>query len=694
MAIVLNAQQQQALDPTMSLFVEAAAGSGKTAVLVARYVSVLRHHPHWDPADILAITFTKKAATEMLSRIRQLLIDYQQQPLHASWATQRLHRLGSSQIGTIHALCLRILQQFPFEASVSPDVTLLEPEQREFFWQEAVDYVLHQWDHSGHEALFFLLQHRSYAGLKQDLRDFFDKQDILPASELAQSASIPSQVAHHLRGLFEASKKRYDGIKNRHNVLDYGDLIIKTCHLLSHHPWVAQTLRGSIKAIMVDECQDTDPLQWQLIEGLCDVSTNMFLVGDPKQAIYGFRGVRESQFKHLWQTWLQRSLFHDHMTLSDNYRTQAPVLAFINQCFEPLFKTNPGAMTYHPMVAKRQEVTGDVRVVRLSLAADFDQEITAFLTWFHQLPATCRVGVLARNKRSLPLVQAACHAQGIACSVSDTTKQMKDVRWELFEWCQAVGMPDRNESVFAVLISPFIGLSLERVWQWHVDCCKTQDPQAITWHTQLHQLPEAELLRTWIEQAKCRPLSDVLEEALWHTQALSVYTHQQDVAVVDSFLAKLRHLEKNPFLPLDTVMALLRLFVEQAKEEVAAPMSDARVQLMTIHAAKGLEFDAVCLIECGKTFNHGQSSRLFISQQGVEVSYRVDGQQHNDKRQDAIDAQIELDIAEEKRIFYVACTRARDHLLLVGRTDADRQDTDTQPRCYMDWLKDLKNLYV
>ena len=285
-------------DLDTSFFLEAGAGSGKTSVIVARVVNLVRNGCSLD--EIVAITFTEKAAGELRERIR------------AELATAGLHDalrdVDAAQIQTIHAFAANILRERSLDAGLDPNFNVLDQLQadlrfaqswRSWLWsndapqeplQRAFDLGLELRDLQ--LAAEQLAQNRDLTG---------PLSDVLPSEEVPEDQrerdTTLAELTAALREFIEqdANQRRIDGL------LTYDDLLLEARNLLVRSKQAREDLRSRLRTILVDEFQDTDPLQAQIALLLAaDRDTDdwiqvipgpgrLVLAGDPKQSIYRFR---------------------------------------------------------------------------------------------------------------------------------------------------------------------------------------------------------------------------------------------------------------------------------------------------------------------------------------------------------------------------------------------------------------------
>ena len=290
----LNPQQQAAVDHTCSpLLIVAGAGTGKTKTLAARVARIL--HDGADPNRVLLLTFTRRAASEMLQRVA------------ASGSNRAATRVWG---GTFHSTANRILRTFGQNAGISAGFTVLDQgdatdlmgmvRTEEGFGERSKRFPRKE-TVGGIYSRMVSTQHKLGAVLETDYPWCADHID-------------------DLKTIFTA----YTAKKRANNVLDYDDLLLFWRGLTVSPAGVA--LRDLFDHILIDEYQDTNPIQADIVRGMCRPDTDLAAVGDDAQAIYGFRA---ATVENMWN-------FSDHfpgatrITLDQNYRSTMPILAVAN----------------------------------------------------------------------------------------------------------------------------------------------------------------------------------------------------------------------------------------------------------------------------------------------------------------------------------------------------------------------------
>ena len=290
----LNPEQRAAVAHTGSpLLIVAGAGTGKTKTLVARVARILDDGA--DPSRILVLTFTRRAAAEMLQRVA------------ATGSSRAAARVWG---GTFHSTANRILRNFGQNAGLSADFTVLDQG----------------------DATDLMGMVRTEEGFGERGKRFPRKETVANIYSRMVSTQVKLDVvlehdypwcADHLDDL-KTIFTAYTAKKRANNVLDYDDMLL-FWRALTVSP-VGDALRDLFDHVLIDEYQDTNPIQADIVRGMCRPDTDLAAVGDDAQAIYGFRA---ATVENMWN-------FTDHfpgatcITLEQNYRSTMPILSIAN----------------------------------------------------------------------------------------------------------------------------------------------------------------------------------------------------------------------------------------------------------------------------------------------------------------------------------------------------------------------------
>src|SRR5690349_5839690 len=291
----LNAAQHEAATTLEGpVLVIAGAGSGKTRTLVYRVARLVESGVN--PGQVLLLTFTRKAAEEMLRRAAALV------------GASCEHVAG----GTFHSFANTVLRRQGRRLGVAPNFTIL--------------------DRGDAEDVVNLL--RSRAGFDRKERRFPRKNAIVDILSMAvnRAKPVPDVMAESYAHLYDHLEDivrlgdQFTRYKREKNLVDYDDLLVLLRDLLRDHPEAAQQLSRTYRYVMVDEYQDTNPLQAEIVRGLAAAHDNVMAVGDDSQSIYSFRG---ATFRNIMD--FPRMFPGARMVkLEENYRSTQPILDLAN----------------------------------------------------------------------------------------------------------------------------------------------------------------------------------------------------------------------------------------------------------------------------------------------------------------------------------------------------------------------------
>lgn len=369
---MLNANQRQAVKWNEGpLLVLAGPGSGKTAVLTLRIANLIMSSPE-EGFRILGLTFTVKAASEMQSRIRELIGE----------ESRRI------KLCTFHSFCTDLLRQHGSLLGLRPDFSVITDDKD----RVAILYEMAKEDDGNDLDI-------------DEPEDFLKKIDIMfthgiGAEELPSYFSEGQEnTCRVLQGVFRS----YLSKLIKENQLDFGSMLHFTRELLSANPRIARQVRTVYRYVCVDEFQDTNLAQYKVLRLVVpDASNNLFVVADDDQIIFQWNGADPKRLEEL-----KRDYKPQIIQLPENYRCPAKVVEIANR----LISHNPGrAQTKQDGVSFNQ-VEGTVELQKFR---DFDEEVAGLISKIDPIPKnqrdTCLV--IARSNKLLAQVQTAMHTKG------------------------------------------------------------------------------------------------------------------------------------------------------------------------------------------------------------------------------------------------------------------------------------------
>ena len=637
-----------------SVVVEAQPGSGKTRILVERLVTYIQKYGI-KPESIVAITFTEKAAHEIKERI-QNKVDI---PIEKCW------------ISTIHGFCHRILRE-----TTPIDFLILTQEQALFLKDQAIEQSLKELVDRRDPSVISLLSQDGFPKLKTLLMFLFSKRETLHfLKEDLKVDPLSLDFYKNLFCVFEHVKGHYEKAKQKRSAYDFDDLLIKCVELLKQNTLVLSHYRKLFKLIMVDEFQDTNDIQREIVEFFRDF-VSLMIVGDPKQSIYRFRGAEVSLFYDVKQDMLQKEGFCFEMV--ENFRSTQRLIEFTNALFKPLlesrFQASLPARTQefgNPIEywkRKEDENTLTAEEGRIQEAAWMARHLkkvkkkTSSSSWSD-------MAILFRAMTFSHIYEEALTQEGIPWVRTDG-----GYVYESQEVCELVSLlkwvlnHQDDYALWNVCISSWSGLSSKVITSLGIERARRR----LKLYDLLQEKKDIQKFLVLLQQLVEQKEKMSLEE--WYRLLPLV------LRIVREFEAQNPQSSWKDFL--QYVEALQKYGI--AASEPPQDIEQEGVRLLTIHQSKGLEFDTV-LIPDMSYLPRGESSWVLIDK---KLGFGLKG--------DAIYTEIkkqeqELDLAESKRLFYVAVTRAKNHLILSHSSKKPKIHTWAR---FMDDYKPLLMSYI
>jgi ATP-dependent helicase/nuclease subunit A len=750
-AATLTGEQEQAVERRAEpLAVSAAAGSGKTSVLVERFVRALREDGV-APARILAITFTERAAGELRARVRARLLDLGER--------QAARDTEAAFVGTFHAFCARLLRAHPLAVGLDPDFEILDEalaaRLRELAFAEAARGLLAvQESEKRSDAIDLLASYgvdRARTIVEQtylELRSTGQRFPRLPAAvaSATDDDSAAQREARAVRAcaLFDELLERfgvaYERGKRARTAVDFDDLELLAQELLADSEPLRTIWSQRFELLMVDEFQDTNARQLSILRAL--QRSNLFTVGDEFQSIYGFRHADVRIFRARAE---ELAGAGGSLALTRNFRSRAALLDVVNGVFSERFSG------FEALRAGREGDAGAAVEVELGAesgaAADVEPAVELLLTNAGGLqegsdraraasaglpPAPlwrqAEAGLLAARIAEL-ITEGRARAGEVVVllratgdiEVFERALQLRGMRtlaavgafWgqqqigDLLAYLRALANPLDEEALYGVLASPLAGCSRDclamlassaqatrrGVWETAVEAVAgvSEAPgDAEDGERLLARLAEddraalarvCELLANERVAASRRTIAELIERAIeasgYRAHVLTLDWGERRLANVHKLLRLARRFEASEGRDLRAFLDHVARLREADAVEPDAPVEGVEpdaVRLMTIHAAKGLEFPVVCVADLGRQPNLRTPDLLVDGERiGIRLTTLEDGDSAPALDYAALGAERRSREAdEEDRVFYVAMTRARDLLVLSGAVDFAR----------------------
>jgi ATP-dependent exoDNAse (exonuclease V) beta subunit len=638
-----QAQAIRFLDRPMALV--AGAGSGKTSVLVQRYLALLKRglHPH----QILAVTFTNEAAEEMRTRIVSSLRKDEADEKLVTEAQNAVY------LGTIHSFCYQLLAEHGSLLGFPPMEGIVSP----FLFAKHFDEEYRRWlDALPAPDLHRLLQYYSHTELRELLRQIHLNR--------AQFLSLPMKQAELLSFLLQIGRPLFEALDetfHKKGYFTFDDLEQFAVRILRESAPTVKRLQDNFKALLIDEFQDTSRLQWEILARVLGEDwSRLFVVGDPKQSIYAFRHAEVRLFSEI----IDQIRGREGMVieLAHNFRTQPKLLEDVNRLSQNLF--DGADVPFFEMKAGRiAETEKAIDVVRFASLEDAKRsdmqvaEVAAVARFVSSLKESgaspSDIALLFRMSDRMSVYAEELRRLGFRVRVKQVLSlfQSYDVL-DLVQFLRSVADPLDDFATSGFLASRYVRFTFADFWQLHQRPGKTvlekllsEPPGNLKWYLDLLESGEISIkgcLSTLFSKTGVRPLH---EEAL-----LSLFEPLSEAGL--------------------TVYEALKSMEAWQKEEILFESSVGKtekdaVTLLTVHGAKGLEFPHVLLVDNLRQLP--RKTPLVLVKPGMPPGLRYrEGEEWVETATYETLKQIQMrtDIEEARRILYVAITRAKESLTL------------------------------
>jgi len=605
---LVNEKQKEAIEHTHGpLLIVAGAGSGKTRVLTYRYAHLVMSHSV-NYSNILAITFTNKAANEMKERISKLLdLD-----IYPKW------------ISTFHSSCVKILRTHGHLIGYKTNFTI--------------------YDQSDSSKLIRNCMRDNGVDLKQ----YSPRRFQASISGLKNMRISPGEAIESAESFFDVKVAEiYSSYEKKlmlANSMDFDDLLIKTVDLLETSQEALNYWSSKFKYIMVDEYQDTNLVQYKLIELLSSKHKNLCVVGDSDQSIYAFRGADIRNIQEFEKDFQNAKI----ITLDKNYRSSQKILDIANA----VISNNPRSQDKKLWTDNSEGL--DVNVVEFSSERDEAKWITSEIKEILAKNKKTEIAIFYRTNNQSRIFEEELRRNSINYKVVGNVRfyDRKEIK-DILSYLNFLVNPDDSVSFERVLNVPKRGIG-ESTLQKLRDFSNNKNSSV---SNSLDNLEELDFLSARVLN-KLKEFKDLIidlkshaikgpSEAIIKTLELTGYKNQlikdgtlesqMRIENLDELINSAFEFEnlyeedvEDPYVVLRDYLESLALFTNTDSIE-----DEDKVLLMTLHNAKGLEFPYV--------FMTGMEENIFPSQK----------------------SENDFEIQEERRLCYVGMTRAEEKLFLT-----------------------------
>ncbi|MCI6877870.1 MAG: UvrD-helicase domain-containing protein [Solobacterium sp.] len=593
----LNDKQKEAvIDDSKHLRIIAGAGSGKTRVLTMR-IAYLIEQKHINPKNVLAITFTNKAANEMKNRISEMLGEAG----------------DGAFISTIHSLCVRILKEEIGVFGYPKNFTIVDGDDQKTILKEAYkEFNIDKKDLSYGSALDYI------ANCKYEELSYEKAMDqAYGEKKLVDKANVYKYYDERLKSLY---------------ALDFDDLILFTVRLFKLHKDILKKWSSKFIYIHVDEFQDIDKTQYELIKLLSSTHDNVYVVGDPDQTIYTWRGADVNIIVNFDKDFKNTKT----IILNQNYRSTNNILEGANSLIKynksrvpkDLFSENGDGdkIVHKTLPDETSEAYYIVSCIQILLKQGYEYNDIAILYRSNYLSREVEK-VFIENR--IPYVIYGGIRFYERMEVKDILSYLRlIVTGDDLAFQRVINQPKRG--IGQKSIDTIFSLAKENNISMY-EVVK----QGLFAKNQSVLESFVDMVERWKSSLDGKPLEEVLTDVFEQSGYRSMLEKENETERIENVKSLIDDIkdyqETYPGSTLADYLSMISLYTDKANTD-----GSASVSLMTIHASKGLEFKVVFVV--GLSEGIFPSERTMLEQKGVE---------------------------EERRLAYVAYTRAKEKLTLT-----------------------------
>jgi ATP-dependent helicase/nuclease subunit A len=594
-----------------------------------------------------------------------------------------------------------------------------------------------KWE-SIHGTRFKNVKETLLASLPENLGSFRSYRLLIDSYILSEDIQsflmLESRSMRILLGLFREALDLYNERKEHYSILDFDDMLWKANELLER-PEIRSELSARYPFILVDEYQDTDDLQYEIIRSLTanfTADNRLIIVGDPKQSIYGFRNANIALFDKTTDE-IADSTKLPAIELKESFRMLAHPMAFINKLFSAIFSSGKAEIEYNELILARTEnAKGTVEILvkktdstdRISEDSENEDDledggepdlIAAKILQITDKESTYKVyerdqeravtfqdiGILLRSRTHLEKIESIFRVYNIPYVTYGgrgfyTSQEIKDI----INYLAFLVNPSDDVALFGILRSPYFNISDRDLF---LVSATTLKPRSLSFWSRFQSFATTndapsllkranEQLRTNLELVGKLTSTNLIEKIYTETMIFGVYElypeSEQKIANLQKFsdLSVSFHLSgfQSTFDFLERIMLLSE---REEEEAVAESLTHANaVHIMTIHGSKGLEFPVVFLPFLHRRISGGDGRKNSVKlERGVGISINDPESESTSPLAEYITIRSnERGLEEEKRIFYVGATRARDHLILSAKINKESIPNNS----YLKWISD------
>lgn len=632
-----------------SNYIIASAGTGKTESLV-RAIEKLIIDENVDISEIALITFTNKSTKEMRERLRQKLYEKWEEGLPVR---DQLDKLNMSKISTIHTFCDDIIREYGLRIGISPNYKINQ------FCHELnviIDEIVEK-----NYNIYVCGKIPTYI-IKDILKNFYKEtkdKGLKVVQKQEERKDFWDEVRKYIFELYTQLDAEIEKRKREKNILTNNDLLLYAAKLVEDKN-VATQIATEIKYIFVDECQDINKDQLSLLEVLMDY-VSLIIVGDEKQSIYAFRGSDKLAFRKLISKMQECKA---EKTIADvNYRSNEELIKILNRIFNSKFRYQKIKLDFEniPLKSdgKKPKFNEVFNIVYNNSITEIIKKLSQKLDNQHNGYYN-KIAILCRTNKEVNNVVSDLKLNGIDAEIYSSKSIYK-----------SKAIIDLYKVLKYLLTNSDVELRELFYTDYYLSCIKFFSEDYLL-----------EILEGFKYEIKKETINYVLNRVIEMTRIIEYYAclgKEQYIANVNRIKEVFRDLSNQGLSNIQIIDYLNTMIETQQMEPEPEIISKATITVSTIHTFKGLSSDIIVLYNADKNlykdsnllYEFDEDSNLICFNKNAMVlnNYSI----KEDKNFENIRCkQIISDLEEEIRLFYVACTRAKEQLIIANKNTEGR----------------------
>lgn len=623
----------------------AGAGTGKTSVITERINLLLSKGT--PPNSILALTFTEKAASEMIDRLGDVVGFMPEMP-----------------VMTFNAYGESLLRKYGTDIGLNRNFKVMGESAQLIFLRDRLDQL----------KLDYFSPISMPDGLLSDLSNYFStlKQNVITPEEYISYATKLTEKdeaekldkTKHLELAF--AYKTYIELSRESNLIDYDDQIYLVIELLRKRPNILKEIASGYEYVMVDEYQDTNTMQSLVVDMVSSAKSNVFVVGDDDQSIYGWRGATLANILNFKSRYPEA----EEITLTENYRSSQEIL---DSAYNLIQNNNPYRLEAKLKINKKLKAQKHGRTPEIYSFKMHEEELYWIANDIKQRIASGTepndIAVLARRNSTIKKLSGYLENASVEHIVIGQRYELyrEPIVRIILEAIKTVVDPNDNTSLFHTLTGPLFNIPMQRMSRF--SAAAKNEHQNLEEFILLIDDQESENIKIalqnikiWRDKAAILTVGQLAYEILsdsgykdyLYNAALKDHSSALAVSRLAELFGNFKEFENIALQP--SAMAYIEALpalqaAGDSNEDDSMDLSNKMVSLLSVHKSKGLEWQVVYIVDC---------SEGSFPLKNIATNIKLPEKLMANKTSEA-----DLAMYEERRLMYVAMTRAKDTLILT-----------------------------